>query len=350
MKILALNSSPRPAGQSKTQMMLEALVKGMREAGADVETVQLRQKKINFCIGCYTCWTKTPGQCLHKDDMTHELFPKWLQADLVVYAFPLYHYTVNAQMKAFIERTLPSMQPFFERKDHCTTHPRRFDLPKAVVLSVAGFPEMTVFDLLSPYIRHVLGLNTQVLAEIYRPGAEMLSGLKDKILEATFAAGRQLVTTGQVNPNTLQCIQQPAVDVQTLSSAGNAFWKTCIAEKVTPKEFYDRKMIPRPDSMDSFMHFFPHGLNTKAVPERAVVLQFDFSGEVTGACRFIIAEGRVRACEGADPNPDIVIETPFELWMDIMTRKADGPAMFMARRYKVHGDVELLPRLLTKEK
>jgi len=62
MKILALNSSPRTGSQSKTELMLNHLVKGMREAGADVEVVNLRKKKINNCIGCFTCWTKTPGK------------------------------------------------------------------------------------------------------------------------------------------------------------------------------------------------------------------------------------------------------------------------------------------------
>jgi multimeric flavodoxin WrbA len=44
MKVLALNSSPRKEGQSKTELMLGHLVSGMQEAGADVETVHLREK------------------------------------------------------------------------------------------------------------------------------------------------------------------------------------------------------------------------------------------------------------------------------------------------------------------
>ena len=89
MKVLALNSSPRSEGQSKTGLMLNHLVKGMREAGADVEVVDLRKKTVKNCIGCFTCWTKTPGTCIHKDDMTHDLFPKYLACDLCVLATPL---------------------------------------------------------------------------------------------------------------------------------------------------------------------------------------------------------------------------------------------------------------------
>ena len=61
MKILALNSSPRSEGQSKTEIMLKSLVKGMREAGAEVEVVDLRKKTIKNCVGCFSCWTKSPG-------------------------------------------------------------------------------------------------------------------------------------------------------------------------------------------------------------------------------------------------------------------------------------------------
>jgi multimeric flavodoxin WrbA len=113
MKVMALNSSPRGDGQSKTAIMLNSLVEGMREAGAEVEVVSLSKKTIKPCAGCFSCWTKTPGKCIYKDDMTRELFPRWLKSDLVVYASPLYHYTVNSGMKAFIERTLPVFEPFF---------------------------------------------------------------------------------------------------------------------------------------------------------------------------------------------------------------------------------------------
>ncbi len=80
MKILSINSSPRGVGQSKTELMLNHLVEGMQEAGAEVQVVNLREKKIKNCIGCFTCWTKTPGQCIHKDDMTKELLHKWFPA------------------------------------------------------------------------------------------------------------------------------------------------------------------------------------------------------------------------------------------------------------------------------
>ena len=352
MKILCNNSSPRTGGESKTELMLNYLVAGMKEAGAEVEVVNLREKKIKYCIGCFTCWTKTPGNCIHKDDMTKELFPKWLKSDLVVYATPLYHYTVNAEMKTFIERTLPVLEPFFEQRDNRTVHPLRQTPPDAVVLSVAGFLEMSVFDQLSNYVQFLFGRHRKLLAEIYRPAAEMLSRIEDKkeeVFEATIQAGRELVTSRQISTETLNQIQQPILDFQTFAQMGNLFWKTCIAEGVTPKEFREKDMIPRPDSIKSFMLVFPFGLNSEAVGDRKISLQFNFSGEVTSSCTFTIEKGNVTPTQGSKENPDITIETPFELWMDIITGKADGQQLFMEQKYTVEGDLSLMVKLFQKQ-
>lgn len=351
MKILALNSSPRTGGQSKTELMLNHLVAGMQEAGAEVEVVNLREKKIEKCIGCYTCWTKTPGKCLHKDDMTKELFPKWLNSDLAVYATPLYNYTLNAEMKAFMERTLPFLEPFFEQRDNRSVHPVRHTPPDAVVLSVAGFIEMPVFEQLSNYVQFLFGRHNGLLAEIYRPAAESLSrdeNIKEAVLAATTQAGRELVNSRQVSAETLNQIQQPIIDFQTFALTGNIFWKTCIAEGVTPKEFRAKNMVPRPDSIESFMVIFPVGLNTEPVGEGKTILQFNFSGEVADSCTFSIEKDNVSAEKGRKESPDITIEAPFELWMDIMTRKADGQQMFMEQKYTVSGDMELMIQLFQK--
>ena len=127
MKVLAINSSARIGGESKTEFMLEHLVQGMRETGAQVEVINLYEKKIKHCVGCFTCWTKTPGQCIHKDDMSGEIFPKYIDSDLAVLATPLYKYAVNSIMKTFIDRTLPDLLPFFVLKNGVTRHPYRYE-------------------------------------------------------------------------------------------------------------------------------------------------------------------------------------------------------------------------------
>jgi multimeric flavodoxin WrbA/putative sterol carrier protein len=288
--------------------------------------------------------------------MTKELFPKWLASDLVVYATPLYYHTMNAAMSTFKERTLPAALPFFEQgSDGKTFHPLRIKVPPGVWLSVCGFPEESEFDVLSDYLNRTRHKDATLVAEIYRPAAEMMMNpfLRDKkrdILDATIQAGRELAESMKISPETMTRIRQPLVDSQLFAKMGNLYWKTCIAEGVTPKEFKEKKMVPRPDSLESFMFLLPFGLNSKAAGDKKVILQFKFSGDVEGSCYFTIEKGNVDAKTGTSENPDLTIETPFSVWMDIMTRKADGQQMFMEQKYKVYGDLSLMIQLFQKER
>lgn len=132
------------------------------------------------------------------------------------------------------------------------------------------------------------------------------------------------------------------VDVRAFANMGNLFWKTCIEEGVTPRQFRENNMVPRPDSLDSFMQIFPMGLNSEAAGKRTVILQFNFFGQVEDSCYFSIERGNLDASRGSFQHPDLTIEAPFDVWMDIMTRKADGQQMLMEQKYKVTGDFELL--------
>lgn len=349
MKVVAIDSSPRADGVSKTRMLLDALLKGMREAGAEVEAIHLRQKKVKNCMGCYTCWTKTPGVCTIKDDMTNELFPKWLAADLAIYATPLYHFTVNATMKAFIERTLPVAEPFMQQGDGRTTHPLRHKAPEAVVLSVAGFPEPSVFSQLSSYVNFLFG--KRLKAEIYRPAAELMplpemAETTKEILEAAEQGGRELVQSMEISRVTMERITQPiGGGSDSVAKLANVFWKSCIAEGVTPAEFEQRNLVPRPDSIDTFMLIMSRGLNPEGSANTRAIVQFKFSGEVEGCSFFRIENGTIEAREGLADKPDLTIESPFDVWMDITTGKADGQQLFMQQKYKATGDFSLLLRM-----
>ena len=348
MKVLGLNSSARSRGESKTDLMLNHLVNGMREAGAAVETINLREKNIKNCVGCFTCMTKTPGKCVLKDDMTRDLFPKWLESDLVIYATPLFHHTVNATMKTFIERTWPICEPFLVEKEGRWFHPLRNKHPGVVVLSVCGFPAMSAFGGLTHYVKFLYEAQEKGMlwAKIYRPGAEFMMYRNEKqkdILDATIQAGKELVETHRVSPETLARIEQPLTDnVSDFAKIANCCWKTCIAEGVTLKKFVDEDMIPRPDSVETFLLLMTTGFDPEAAGDIKATLQFEFTGSVEGSCYFIIADGTIKAKEGKSERPDLIIKTPFEVWMDIVTGKADGAEMFMEGKYEAEGNIEFL--------
>ncbi len=251
--------------------------------------------------------------------------------------------------------TISAAQPFFEQGDDGKIfHPLRNKVPAAVWLSVCGFPEESEFDVLSDYLNRTRHKDVTLVAEIYRPAAETMTGLflqdkKKDILDPTTQAGREIVESMEITPETVARIRQPLVDSQLFAEMGNLFWKTCIAEKVTPKEFQEKNMVPRPDSLENFMLLLPFGLNSKAAGDRKVILQFNFSGEVEDSCYFVIEKSNIDAKKGIRENPDLTIETPFNVWMDIMTRKADGQRMFMEQKYKVNGDISLMIRLFKGE-
>ena len=357
MKVLALNSSPRGDGESKTTIMLNALVEGMREAGGEVDVVLLKEKKVKPCAGCFGCWTKNPGTCVHKDDMTTELFPQWLESDLVVYASPLYHFTVNAVMKAFIERTLPMLEPFFLQQNDRTYHPTRGKGPKVVILSVAGFPDEEVFDQLSSWVNFIYDEvnpnEKSLVAEIYRPMAGALTipyfkSLATSILDATRQAGREIAASMSVSEETMARIRQPMVDDPGIFlNLGNLMWKTCMAEGITPKQFGEKGLIPRPDSASSFADLMKLAFNADAALTTEAKLQFNFTGngDIEDSCYLAIDKGTITAETGAVDQPDLTVNAPFDVWMDIVTHKADGQQMFIEKKYAVEGDLSLLMQM-----
>ena len=101
-KVLILSGSPRKGGNS--DLLCDEFLRGAREAGHEVEKLRVAEKKIAPCSGCYYC-TAHDGACVHKDDMA-EVLQKMIDADVIVLASPVYFYSINAQLKAVIDRTV----------------------------------------------------------------------------------------------------------------------------------------------------------------------------------------------------------------------------------------------------
>jgi len=325
--------------------MLSHLVKGMQDAGAEVETVNLRQKKINHCLGCYTCWTKTPGLCVHKDDMSQELYPKWLEADIVVYASPLYHFTLNANMKMFIERTLPVLKPYLERENESTSHPLRCRTPEVVLLSVAGFPDDSVFDALAYWAKVVFGRHGNLLAEIYRPAAEGMvhSGMKGTILAAVEQAGKEIIEQKHISTATMAAIKQPIAPPEVVASVSNVIWQTLIDRKLTMAEAGKHGGdAPRPDSIEALLAMLAFAFNPGKAGDKQGVLQFNFSGKKPGTCFLTIGKEGCSPHMGIAAKADCTIDSPFEVWADIIEGKQDGGKAFMDGNYKASGDITLM--------
>lgn len=100
-RVLVLSASPRKGGNSDT--LCDRFVAGALEAKHQVEKVFLADVTINYCTACAGC--AQSGRCVQKDDMP-EILDKMVAADVIVLATPVYFYTMCAQMKTVIDRTV----------------------------------------------------------------------------------------------------------------------------------------------------------------------------------------------------------------------------------------------------
>ena len=238
MHIIAFNSSPRSNDTSKTERVLQKFLEGARRAGATTETVYLRDYKIKDCLGCFSCWLKDLGRCVQKDDMSEQLFERYLQADIAVLATPVYHATMNGRMKVFVERTLPMIDPLKVETAE-GGFPARFEkVPKVAVVSVCGNFDQSMFQALSLTMRVIFGPG--LVAEIYRNASEALTvpDLKpqvDKVLAATVQAGEELVRNGKIREETLAALTQDLAPAEVMMELSRQWWAKAIEEAKNKK-------------------------------------------------------------------------------------------------------------------
>lgn len=99
MKVLMINGSPHANGN--TSVALKEMEKIFAAEGVECETIQVGNKDIRGCIGCYRCAEK--GQCVF-DDLVNEVAPKFEEADGLVVASPVYFASANGTLVSFLDR------------------------------------------------------------------------------------------------------------------------------------------------------------------------------------------------------------------------------------------------------
>ena len=117
MNILVINGSPK-GEKSSTYRLTRAFLDGMSaredrngEPLPKIETLEIGKLTIRPCLGCFSCWNKTPGECCIRDDM-RMVIEKLLWADVTIWSFPLYYFGLPGQLKNLIDRQLPMTLPF----------------------------------------------------------------------------------------------------------------------------------------------------------------------------------------------------------------------------------------------
>ena len=122
-RVIVISTSLRRG--SNSDMLADKFVEGAVSAGNDVEKISLVGKDIQFCRGCFGC--QKLGKCVIKDDV-NDIMAKVLEADVVVWATPIYYYEMSGQMKTMIDRAN-------------SLYPRDYKFRDVYLLSVAAEDE-----------------------------------------------------------------------------------------------------------------------------------------------------------------------------------------------------------------
>ena len=100
--VIIISSTPRIGGNS--EILAKEFARGCKDASHSVEIINLRDYNLKYCMGCYAC--QKMGRCVHNDKM-NEISEKLLKADVIVFATPVYFYSMSGQLKVFIDRLVP---------------------------------------------------------------------------------------------------------------------------------------------------------------------------------------------------------------------------------------------------
>lgn len=224
MKILVLNGSPK-RDKSDTMHMTRSFLMGMNDIRKnDVHIIDVIDKKIEYCTGCFECM-KNGGKCIHQDDM-HDILNEILQSDILVFSFPLYCYGMPAPLKALMDRTLPlgsmAMQKVGERYEHVAQ--ADFSHLRYVMICGCGFPNsknnfegmIKQFELMFPNNNTIITVpespmfNAPEAAEVTKP-----------FLEVMRQAGREYTNGGKISDETMSKLNIPMIPEEVYAEIAN---------------------------------------------------------------------------------------------------------------------------------
>lgn len=224
MKILVLNGSPK-RDKSDVMHVTRAFLDGMNNAQQnDVEIVHVIDKHIEYCTGCFACM-KNGGRCIHNDDMRN-LLEKMLQADLLVFSFPLYCYGMPAPLKALIDRILPLSSMAMQKVGDRYVHVGQADFYhlKYLMICGCGFPNskhnfegaVAQFQLCFPNNRTIITIPETPMFNV--PEANQVTQPR---LDLVKSAGEQYAKVGAIDDDLLTAVCSPMIPEEIYANIVN---------------------------------------------------------------------------------------------------------------------------------
>ena len=342
MNILAINGSPK-GKRSNTWRLTSAFLDGItsqeesiREQTPAIETLNVSNLDIKPCLGCFSCWSKTPGACCIHDDM-QAVIEKILWADIIIWSFPLYYFGLPGPLKNLIDRQLPMSLPFMSAGTESGGHPSRYDMSgkRTVVISTCGFYTAKgnysgVTDLFDRLCGK--GGYTDIFCgqgELFR--VKELSERIDEYLFWVKKAGEEFASEG-ITEETRAKLEQNLYPRDVFEAMADASWGVGESgEKEDPSLVFTRQMAAL--------------YRKQAWPGRDLVLDMNYT-DINKVYRIVLgATGSHVEKEpvgGFATDYTTRINTPLNVWRSIASGEIAGDAALMEHLYSVEGDFDLM--------
>ena len=214
MRVLVLNGSPKK--RSDTFRMTERFLQGLNPAGEHAITVvNVIEKQIAPCRGCFGCWQQMEGHCLIDDDQ-NGILDLYRTSDLVIWSFPLYCYGMPSHLKAVLDRTIPLVKmKMVQQDDGRVQHEALADFSKihTLVISGCGFPDWEGnFDALRMQCKQCFGNLTMVcVPETPMLNVPQAAVVADPLLSRFEQAGAEYAQNLNLSPETIAGLETPMI-------------------------------------------------------------------------------------------------------------------------------------------
>lgn len=340
MKILVINGSPKGVRSNSYKLVkafLSGISSGLGQADAlETEEINVNRLSIKPCLGCFSCWNKTPGKCCIQDDMK-EVIEKLLWADVTIWSFPLYYFNVPGPLKNLIDRQLPMVLPFMTEREDAVgngSHPSRYDLSgkRHVLISTCGFyTSEGNYDGVCSLFDHMCGKDRYETifcgqGELFRVPA--LSGRTDEYLGYVRKAGEEYAGGGITEETRLK-LKQLLYPRDTFERLADASWGV---EKESGKKESEALIFTR--QMAALYR-------SEAYPGKDQVLEMYYT-DIEECYSVVLGKDGSRVLTDRSQSATTRIETPFSLWCSIAAGEIRGDEALMKGLYKVKGDFNLM--------
>ena len=217
MKILVLNGSPKK--KSDTFQLTEAFLKGLNADGCHtVNIINVIERQIAPCRGCFGCWARGAGHCVIDDDQ-NAILDLYRDADVIIWSFPLYCYGMPSHLKAVLDRTIPLVKMKMVRKtDGTVRHEALVDFSRihTLVICGCGFPQLEGnFDGLKQMCKTCFGnLDMVCVPETPLLNVPEAAVVADLLLARFEKAGEEYSAVLRLSVETIAELEKPMISAE----------------------------------------------------------------------------------------------------------------------------------------